>query len=84
MTGVELKTLRTLAGLQQEKAAAILGVCLRTFTRWEHGETKIPHLKIQSIKAILLPQIFAPVPQKTITRPKSWASLADKRTEGES
>lgn len=35
-----LKTARRLAGLTQEDAARALGVTLKTYARWERGETR--------------------------------------------
>jgi transcriptional regulator with XRE-family HTH domain len=58
MQGSDLKRLRALAGMTQERAAQLLGVTHRTILRWEHGESRIGDLQAQAIRIRLVHQLF--------------------------
>ena len=40
-TPTDIKTARTVAGHTQTQAAAVLGVSLRTWQHWEHGQVPL-------------------------------------------
>lgn len=53
MSPHELKRLRTKAQLTQVEAACALSVYLRTYQRWESGDTPIKHYQAQLIRLTL-------------------------------
>lgn len=54
MEAAEFKELRHAAGLTQEQTAALLGMTLRTISRWEQGETHIGALESEEIRRRLI------------------------------
>jgi len=52
MTGKEFRKLRTSAGYSQAKLCRELGVAVRTMTRWETDETRIPKMAWLALKYV--------------------------------
>lgn len=54
-TKEELRALRLSLGLTQQEAAIICGVFLRTYVRWEHGESGFTWRKVEPLAKVATP-----------------------------
>jgi DNA-binding transcriptional regulator YiaG len=53
MSGREFKRLRNSVGLSQGKVSKEIGVTVRTLTRWETGETRIPKMAELALRYVI-------------------------------
>jgi len=48
----QFKTLRESKGYSQTQLARILKVTVRTISRWENGQRKVPHIAIMALESV--------------------------------
>lgn len=56
---VEFEKLRLKAGLSQDQAAEVIGVCSRTVVRYEKGESRAPPLAVKWLKELIASKSLA-------------------------
>jgi len=52
MSAMQFKRLRESKGYSQTELAPLLKVTVRTISRWENGQRKVPHIAIMALHSL--------------------------------